>query len=161
MKIRHVLNICLLLVHAQTGFAQDTAILLTRDMVLKDEKLIPLQFLQGWIFRKGNDPRWAEKEIDVSGWERKNPPQLSKRLADENGKLECWLRIKIKFDTAFEKTPFYFFIHGWAATDVYVDGTLFNTLLSVVNWPLPSFPEPFQTAVALRIIVLKLVVGQS
>jgi hypothetical protein len=36
-------------------------------------------------------------------------------------------------------------------------GTLFNTLLSVVNWPLPSFPEPFQTAVAVRIIILILV----
>ena len=29
---------------------------------------------------------------------------------------------------------------------------LFNTVLAVVNVPLPSFPEPFQTAVALRII---------
>ncbi len=110
----------------QPAFGQGTTVMITPAMVLQKEALIPLQFLEEWMFRKGNDVRWAEKEIDLTSWERRNPSQLSKELADENGRLECWLRLRIKLDTAFEKTPFYFFIHGWAATDVYVDGTLFN-----------------------------------
>jgi signal transduction histidine kinase len=114
-----------MLTHA--GRSQDTTVTLAPGMLLLKEKVLPLQFLDGWIFRKGNDLNWAKKNIDITGWEKRKPVELSEKLADENGKLECWLRIKIKMDTAFRDTPFDLFVNGWAATDVYVDGVLFNS----------------------------------
>ena len=83
--------------------------------------------IDGWLFRKGNDISWARKEIDTAGWQKMKPSQLSGKLADKNGKLEGWLRIKIKLDPAFSDTTFDLYMNVWAASDVYVDGSLLCT----------------------------------
>ena len=70
---------------------------------------------------------WARKEIDTAGWQKMKPSQLSGKLADKNGKLEGWLRIKIKLDPAFSDTTFDLYMNVWAASDVYVDGSLLCT----------------------------------
>jgi signal transduction histidine kinase len=125
--MRLAFSVSLLLTLIQSSLGQDTAVVLTPAMILPKDKVIPLQLLDGWIFRKGSDIRWAEKNIDTAGWEKRKPSELSKQLADKDGKLECWLRISVKLDSALENTPFDFFVHGWAATDIYIDGTFFNS----------------------------------
>ena len=88
---------------------------------------IALGDIDGWIFRKGNDISWARKEIDTAGWQKMKPSQLSGKLADKNGKLEGWLRIKIKLDPAFSDTSFDLYMNAWAASEIYVDGSLHCT----------------------------------
>ena len=90
----------------------------------KSFEQITLSSLNGWLFKEGNDAEWAKKDIDLNGWEKLNPPELSANYADKNGKAECWFRIKIKIDTTFEYDNFGFKIEAWAATDLYLDGNL-------------------------------------
>jgi hypothetical protein len=93
-------------------------------MYKNDTEQIFLSAMDGWIFREGNDTSWAKKNIDLNGWQKFNPPELSANYADKNGKAECWFRIKIKIDTAFGYDNFGFRISSWAATDIYIDGIL-------------------------------------
>ncbi len=101
----------------------------TYDMMAPhfDGGVIPLGDVNGWLFREGNDSTWADKNINTAGWQKLKPSELSEKLADRNGKLECWLRLKIKFDTSLQNTDLYFYITAWAATDVYVDGLLLHS----------------------------------
>src|SRR4030095_7140205 len=122
-----LVRILLLIILTQTGLAQDTAITLKPEMILKVDRVIPLQLFDGWLFRKGNNPDWAKTNIDLESWEKRKPAELSEKLADKNGKLECWLRIKIRMDSSLKYMPFDIIVNGWAATAVYVDGTLFKS----------------------------------
>ena len=104
---------------------QDTAITLSPGMVDPKYDLVMLTNLDGWLFKKGNDTNWAKTNIDVTTWQKLKPSRLSEKLADKNGRLECWLRLKIKLDTSFRDTPVDLFIGAWAAVDLYVDGNLY------------------------------------
>src|SRR5258705_10427410 len=116
------LKILLLLLLSFSLVAQDTTITIS-PQAMKSEG-IALGDLDGLVFRKGNDISWARKEIDTVGWQKMKPSQLSGKLADKNGKLEGWLRIKIKLDPAFSDTTFDLYMNAWAASEVYVDGSL-------------------------------------
>ncbi|HJS55820.1 MAG TPA: ATP-binding protein [Chitinophagaceae bacterium] len=104
---------------------QDTAITLSPGMVDPKYDVVMLTNLDGWLFKKGNDANWAKKNIDVTTWQKLKPSGLSEKLADKNGKLECWLRLKIRLDTSFRDTPVDLFIVAWAAVDLYVDENLY------------------------------------
>ena len=129
--------------------AQDTTITISPQAMKSN--FIALGNIDGWIFRKGNDISWARKEIDTAGWQKIKTSQLSGKLADKNGRLEGWLRIKIKFDPAFSDTTFDLYMTVWAASEVYVDGSLHCTFGSTgVNRkafgeynPLYNPPVPF------------------
>jgi hypothetical protein len=107
------------------GYSQDTAITISPNMILSvtvpESRLIELHKLDGWIFKKGSDTAWARKDIDVTGWKKLKPTQLSKKFADKDGKLECWLRLKIKLDTGFTNTNFGLLAQAWAAMDIYIN----------------------------------------
>src|SRR6185503_1791834 len=70
---------------------------------------------------------WAKREIDLTGWEKLKPSELTEKYTDKSGKLECWLRIKIKLDTTFKDTALDIFMNAWAASEVYVDGKLLKS----------------------------------
>ena len=80
-----------------------------------------------WLFRKGHDTSWAKNKIDSTGWTKIRPSELSEKLADKNGKLEGWLRIKMRLDTIFRDTALDLYMHVWAASEVYVDGKLLHS----------------------------------
>ena len=88
---------------------------------------IALGNMDGWVFRQGPDTAWAKKDINSTGWKKLKPSGLSEKLADKNGRLEGWLRIKIKLDTTFRDTTLELYMNAWAASEVYVDGNLLNT----------------------------------
>lgn len=102
--------------------AQDTTILISPQTM--KSSATSLGDLNGWLFRKGNDSSWAGKEINTEGWQQLRPSQLSNKLADSDGRLEGWFRLKIKLDSAFGDIPLDFFMNAWAASDVYADGNL-------------------------------------
>ncbi|MEZ4691737.1 MAG: hypothetical protein R3A12_16900, partial [Ignavibacteria bacterium] len=107
------------------GAAQDTVIEITPSDMSPNYKA--LGNVDGWLFRQGNDLSWSEKETDEAGWEKLSPSRLSDSLADKNGRLEGWFRIKIKIDSSFGNTALGFHMNSWAATDVYVDGNLLHS----------------------------------
>jgi signal transduction histidine kinase len=118
-------KIVLLLLLPFSVVAQDTTITISPQTMRSNS--IALGNIDGWIFRKGDDISWARKEIDTVGWQKMKPSQLSGKLADKYGKLEGWLRIKIKLDPAFNDTTFDLYMNAWAASDIYVDGSLHCT----------------------------------
>ena len=75
--------------------------------------------------RTGNDISWANKNLNTDGWKKLNPSELSKNIADKNGKVEGWFRFKFKLDTGFVNFPLGIKRGCWAATDIYVDGNHF------------------------------------
>jgi len=104
--------------------AQDTVITVTESMKLKDVPVLPLNDINAWFFKMGNDATWASKDLDMTGWRRLKPAELTEKMADKNGRLECWFRIKIRLDSSFRNVPLSLLIFSWAATDFYVDGKL-------------------------------------
>ena len=104
--------------------AQDTTIVLHSGMYDKTLQEIYINKLDGWLFKKGNDTVWAKNDIDLSGWKKFKPVELSAEQADKNGKFEGWFRIKIKPDTSFGDKPLGINLSSWAACDVYINGEL-------------------------------------
>ncbi len=102
--------------------AQDTTLLLKPSMYDKDTLYINIGKMKGWLFKEGNDTSLAKKDIDLTGWKRLMPIELSKNMADKNGRVEGWFRIKIKLDSSFGETPFGLNNRTWAAVDCYING---------------------------------------
>jgi hypothetical protein len=90
----------ILMIHAAYG--QDGAVILSTDMFHSHQRIF-LAPLDGWIFRQGNDPSWADPELDVSDWKKMNLTALSAELEDETGKVEGWFRIRSASITPFGK----------------------------------------------------------
>jgi len=114
---------------------------------------VALGNIDGWIFRQGNDTAWAKKDINSTGWKKLKPAELSEKLTDKNGRLEGWLRIKIKLDTAFRDTTLGLFMNAWAASEVYADGNLLNSFgnTGVNGKPFKEFNPSYQLPVPFNI----------
>ncbi|MFI5185317.1 MAG: sensor histidine kinase [Chitinophagales bacterium] len=123
--MKSFIRILLFLILPFSGLAQDTTIIISPKMATSNK--ISLGNVDGWIFRQGNDAAWAKKDINTANWEKLKPSELSEKLADKHGKLEGWLRIKIKLDTVFRNTALDLFMNAWSASEVYVDGNLLYT----------------------------------
>jgi hypothetical protein len=93
------------------------------------DNTIQLSNLNGWIFKTGNDAAWANTNLNTAGWKKLKPADFTAKIADKNGRLEGWFRIKIKLDSSLKDA-----LPGigltsdvWAASDVYVNGKLFHS----------------------------------
>src|SRR6185312_10424653 len=107
--------------------AQDSAVVLSTNMFDKTNQEILLAAKDGWIFKQGNDTAWAKKDLDITGWKKLKPTEISAKLADKNGRAEGWFRIKIKPDSSFRNEPIGIRSSSWAAADLYVDGKLISS----------------------------------
>src|SRR4051812_17868987 len=117
----------LLLLLPCLAVAQDTIITITPKMLDPNNwSSVLLGDKSGWIFRQGNDPLWAKTDINTADWKRMKPTELTDSMADQNGKIEGWFRIKIKLDASFGNTLFTAHTFIWAASEMYIDGKLFK-----------------------------------
>ena len=80
----------------------------------------------GWIFKSGNSQDASSIDIDLGGWERLNPSQITNDMADSSGKFEGWFRLQFTIDSAFAKLPLYLDKEDHAAEDIYINGKLFR-----------------------------------
>ena len=80
----------------------------------------------GWIFKSGNKQDASPVDIDLAGWERLNPSQITNDMADSSGKFEGWFRLQFTIDSAFAKLPLYLDKEDHAAEDIYINGKLFR-----------------------------------
>ena len=150
--MKFIIRIILLLVVA-INFCrgQDTTILLSPQM-FDNIELINLSEFNGWLFREGNDAGWSKKEIDLTGWKKLNPSELSANYANNDGRVECWFRLKVKPDSNFKFDNFGFRIRTWAATDLFVDGNLVQSCGNTgdngtpysANRPFGKLPVPYE-----------------
>ncbi len=108
--------------------AQDSTVVLSVNSFDK-ENTIELSKQEGWVFKSGNDPSWADKNLNTSDWKKLKPTDFTEKMAYENGKLEGWFRIKIKLDSTLQDSiPGIGLRSGvWAASDVYINGKLFHS----------------------------------
>ncbi|TLU97297.1 ATP-binding protein [Dyadobacter luticola] len=109
-----------------TVIARDNVLKLDKTM-LGNEQRISLASAKEWIYRAGNNPDWARTDFVASGWEKKNPSELSVKDADKEGRVEGWFRLRLVLDSTFQSIPLDFRKTGWAAVDLYVDGKLIKT----------------------------------
>ncbi|MGO4919120.1 ATP-binding protein [Maribacter spongiicola] len=80
----------------------------------------------GWIFKSGNKQDASSIDIDLGGWERLNPSEITNDMADSSGKFEGWFRLQFTIDSAFAKLPLYLDKEDHAAEDIYINGKLFR-----------------------------------
>ncbi len=106
--------------------AQEKVVVLDTTM-FSGFQFIRLAPKKTWVFKKGHDPSWAKMNLNTSEWDIINPTELRASMADENGKLEGWLRLKIKLDSSFTNIPVEMIQWAWAATEIYVDGEHVNS----------------------------------
>jgi signal transduction histidine kinase len=104
------------------GFGQQEVVLITPEMYQLNRQEILITDLDGWMFRQGNDPSWAGKDIDLREWKKMKPTQLHAGLADDKKRVEGWFRLKLRLADTFGKDQLSFHASRWAAMDVYVDG---------------------------------------
>ena len=106
--------------------AQDTVITISPGMYNSMNEIL-ISTMDGWRFKEGSDTTWSKKEINLTGWKKLRPTELSSKMADKNGRLEGWFRLKIKTDPAFKHTDLGVRYLGWGAADIYMDGILIQS----------------------------------
>ena len=125
--MKNIIKTILLLFIPLFGWAQDSVLnLSTKNYDLPSDGS-NIGNKEGWVFHKGNDINWAKENIDLSGWEKLKPADLSYKYADENGRVEGWFRIKIRIDSSLGNREFGFRLASLAATDLYINGQLVTT----------------------------------
>ena len=120
--MKHTLIAFILFIIFHSVYAQNAAIVLTTKQFDKKQQ-IQLAELEGWVFKEGSSPDWADPDFDDRNWKPSKPIELTTKLADESGRVEVWFRIKIQLDESFKNISLGISRQLWAATDVYVDGT--------------------------------------
>jgi len=140
--IRFVI-IALILSAADFCNAQDSTFFLSPKMFTRNQA-IRLDDNNKWVFHKGNDSTWAEINLNTSGWEPLKPSGILQKLADANGNIEGWFRIKIRLDSSLESMQLYLFLQmEGGAADLYLDGHLFHSFGSTGKDGTPFESETF------------------
>jgi len=112
-----VLSLCV----SKSAYSQDTTVVLSTDM-FNTEHVIYLSNLDGWVFRPGHDPAWADPDLDTSDWEVLKPSDLTTDFADESGLIEGWFRFRFQLDSTFAGLPLGWRSGTFGAKALYLDG---------------------------------------
>ncbi|CAG2532882.1 His Kinase A (phospho-acceptor) domain-containing protein [Maribacter dokdonensis] len=109
----------------KNGLALDTIVHFTKADV--DPLFgLTLKNREGWIFKSGNEKDSSPINIDLAGWERLSPSQITNDMADSSGKFEGWFRLRFAIDSAIAKLPLYLDKEDHSAEDIYLNGKLFR-----------------------------------
>ncbi len=122
--MRKIIKTILLLLLPVIGWAQNSVINVKAENFNKEYDSYSLGNVGGWVFHQGNDTNWAKKDIDLSGWKKLKPTELSLKYADSTGRVEAWFRVNIKLDSSLGDKVFGVNLGSWAASDLYVNGEL-------------------------------------
>ena len=116
MRIK-LLFVFLLLLDSHFSMAQDKTLVLSGSMFDRNQQ-IQLASSDGWIFKPGNNPDWADTAIEAGDWEAFKPIDISQGLADENGRVEGWFRLKLRLDSSLDSITLGISRKLWFATDI-------------------------------------------
>src|SRR5688500_12305079 len=104
--------------------AQQNTVVISDSLFDNPTHQLILSKVDGWYFRQGNDPSWTAKEISPNGWKKMQPAQFDESYADANGKAEGWFLITVSVDSSIKNLPSGVRSPTWAASEIYVNGTL-------------------------------------
>jgi len=125
--MKKLLSIFLLGFYMNDGMTQDITVHISDSIITSDTAEVNIARMDGWIFKKGHQLSWANENIDMTGWKKMKPEELSIKDADKNGSVEGWFRLKIKTDLPLNKMPLGFRYSGWGAAELFVDGKLIES----------------------------------
>ncbi len=120
-------KLLLLLWFPVLAMAQDSVTIISPSDFNKTSDQVFVAKMNGWFFKEGNDTAWAKEGIEINGWKKMKPIELSEKYADKDGRMEGWFRIRIKIDSAIGNKEFGIKISTWAASDLYVNGHLISS----------------------------------
>lgn len=155
--MKHLIAIIFSFWSLASCFAQDPVVVLSTSDFESHEQLF-LAPLEGWIFKKGTTPGWAQENLETSDWKKMNPTQFTTALEDKTGRIEGWFRLKFKLDTTFKGIPLGISRNLWAASDVYINGNLIHSFGDTGNTfegynPLAKKPIPINLEVGKEYVI--------
>ena len=149
------LTTILLLLFFVHSYGQDSTLVLSAKMFDKNNSLQLAEEGQ-WVFKKGNDLSWADPNLNTADWDTLRPVDLKADMADENGRLEAWFRLKIKLDSSLEDslTGMGLISEVWAASDVYINGKLFHSFgnTGINNQPFKAYNSTDKLPIFLELL---------
>lgn len=150
--MKNLLGLLLILI-SFSGFGQDIGITLSTSQFSTHERLF-LAPLDGWLFKSGNVADGSSQSLDVSDWSALNPSEINPDLADENGRVEGWFRLRFVLDDSFDGMDLGFAREFWAATDIYLNGDLIHSFGDTGN-PYAAYNPILKYPVTLKLEVGK------
>ena len=123
--------------------AQDQVLSLSQDDVDKKTWSLDLSKQAEWIFQPGHQINYADPKLNTRNWLKMNPAQLPDSLANEEGKLEGWFRLKIRVDTSLSQANLGLYLSGWASKRLYINGVPLGEKKGNQNFRI-TFQNPLQ-----------------
>jgi hypothetical protein len=119
-----VISIAHISLLSNKGFSQSDS----PENVVHLNNLFPhgILFDKGWKFHPGDNPQWAKTDFNDSGWKYLNINQSISKLAPLTGNNIYWLRLWFTINPTLPDTLLALLITQYAASDVYIDGRLFQ-----------------------------------
>jgi two-component system, NtrC family, sensor kinase len=137
--MNHLIKILLFLLLPVFVSGQDSLVVISASDFDKTSDQVFLGTMNGWKFREGNDTTWSNENIDLSGWIKLKPTELSAKYANAEGRVEGWFRIKVKMSSNLGNELLGIKISTWAASDLYINGSYVSSFGST-----GSFGRPYR-----------------
>ncbi len=103
---------------------QDTTVFQLTSAQINEYGSLQLPPVTRWKFKKGNDPSWANPDLDERGWVLMDSLEIASLSYDKNDRFEGWFRFRFRFDPDIEVPPQFLFSTNGAAQDIYLNGDL-------------------------------------
>ena len=140
MKMKFLLIIISLLCCSHSLFAQDSTLTISANVVTTQNSVY-ISDTTGWVYQSGNNPAYALPGYNTTGWKSLRPSNITKSIADKDGNIEGWFRIRVKPDSSFVRNSLnlvLFYISG--SEELYIDGKLIGSY-GVINSQKKSFQK--------------------
>ena len=121
LLLQKLLVFALLLFYGATTKSQDTIVVLSAKQFDKFDQL-GIAAYKGWVYHAGNNKAWAQKEVNTSAWQKRNPFDVNAKDANKTGRAEGWFRIKVRIDSSLASKALKMSFSSYAATDVFING---------------------------------------
>ncbi|HEX8506731.1 MAG TPA: ATP-binding protein [Hymenobacter sp.] len=96
---------------------------------------------QGWTFRPGDDPAWAQPTVDERAWQPIDPTKSLQQLPQVRQAGVGWLRLRFRVGPALPRHTLALAVFQYAASEVYLNGRLLRRYGTVSTDPLRVVPH--------------------
>jgi two-component system, NtrC family, sensor kinase len=133
-------------------YAQSNLNVVSTSMFEPIRQEVVLESMEGWLFKQGNDTLWANPQLNTTGWKPMKPTEINTGMADDNGRVEGWFRIKIKLDSSFNGITPGIRIGRWTAIDLYVDGKKIKSYGNTGELTYAEHPAIFEKPTEVKLL---------
>jgi two-component system, NtrC family, sensor kinase len=108
----------LLVFFIQKTFAQSGQVFHLNKLLERDT------LLNGWQFHPGDDPQWANPDLDDSKWKLADPGTDITKFDQLKNAGVGWLRLHIRADSGIAGQQIMAWVSQYSASEIYLDGRL-------------------------------------